>query len=114
MDSRFRGNDVKIGTSDIPMKTLDDLQPQNPQQGFQFPGAFEITAMGNATAGLEQRVPEIIAGLGLNVIDGSLRARASREGHYVSVSVTFTCPSREKYDAAHAALRADPDIRWTL
>ena len=30
------------------------------------------------------------------------------------VSVTFTCPSREKYDAAHAALRADADIRWTL
>jgi hypothetical protein len=28
--------------------------------------------------------------------------------------VTFTCPSREKYEAAHAALRSDPDIRWTL
>jgi uncharacterized protein len=98
----------------FPMKSLDDLQPQNPQQGFQFPGAFEITAMGNANAGLEQRVPEIIAGLGMAVIEGSLRTRASSERRYVSVSVTFTCPSREKYDAAHAALRADPDIRWTL
>ena len=98
----------------LAMKTLDDLQPQNPQQGFQFPGAFEITAMGNAGAGLEQRVPELIVGLGLSVLDGSLRTRVSSEGRYVSVSVTFTCPSREKYDAAHAALRADPDIRWTL
>ena len=96
------------------MKTLDDIQPQNPQQGFQFPGAFEITAVGNASGSLETRVPEIIAGLGLNVLDGSLRTRASSEGHYVSVSVTFTCPSRQKYDAAHAALRADADIRWTL
>ena len=96
------------------MKSLNDLQPQNPQQGFQFPGAFEITAMGNARAGLEQRVPQIIAGLGMSVLDGSLRTRASSEGHYVSVSVTFTCPSREKYEAAHAALRADPDVRWTL
>jgi uncharacterized protein len=96
------------------MKTLDDLQPQNPQQGFQFPGAFEITAMGNAGAGLEQRVPQIIAALAMSVLDGSLRTRASSEGRYVAVSVTFTCPSREKYDAAHAALRADPDIRWTL
>ena len=102
---------------DIPdpaMKSLDDLQPQNPQQGFQFPGAFEITAMGKAGVGLEQRVPQLLSGLDLNVLDGSLRTRASREGHYVSVSVTFTCPSREKYDAAHAALRADPDIKWTL
>jgi putative lipoic acid-binding regulatory protein len=96
------------------MKTLDDLQPQNPQQGFQFPGAFEITAMGRAGAGLEQRVPQLIADMGMSVLDGSLRTRASKEGNYVSVSVTFTCPSRAKYDAAHAALRADPDIRWTL
>jgi len=35
-------------------------------------------------------------------------------GNYVSVALSFTCPSREKYDAAHAALRADPDVRWTL
>jgi uncharacterized protein len=96
------------------MKSHDDLQPQNPQQGFQFPGAFEITAMGKAGSGLERRVPQAIAALGLAVFDGSLRTRESREGHYVSVSVTFTCPSREKYDAAHAALRADPDIKWTL
>jgi putative lipoic acid-binding regulatory protein len=96
------------------MKSLDDLQAQNPQQGFQFPGAFEITAIGKANAGLEQRVAEIIVGLGMSVIDGSVRSRASREGHYVSVSITFTCPSREKYEAVHAALRANPDIRWTI
>ena len=43
-----------------------------------------------------------------------MRIRPSREGNYVSVTTTFTCPTREKYDAAHAALRADPAIRWTL
>ena len=96
------------------MKSLDDLQPQNPQQGFQFPGAFEITAMGDAHAGLERRVADIIAALGMSVIDDSLRTRASSEGRYVSVSITFTCPTREKYEAVHAALRADPHIRWTL
>ena len=96
------------------MKSLDELQPSNPQQGFQFPGVFEITAMGKAHSGLEERVPEIIVGLGLAVLNGSQRTRPSNEGNYVSVSVTFTCPTREKYEAVHAALRADPDIRWTL
>jgi len=96
------------------MRSLDELQQQNPQQGFQFPGAFEITAVGRANAGLEERVPEIIVGLGMAVMNGSLRTRPSSEGHYISVSVTFTCPSRDKYEAAHAALRADPAIRWTL
>jgi putative lipoic acid-binding regulatory protein len=75
------------------MRELNDIE-KNEGQGFQFPGSFEITAMGNANA--------------------NLRERTSREGNYVSVSVVFTCPSREKYEAAHAALRADPDIRYTL
>ncbi len=96
------------------MQNLDDLQPNNPGQGFQFPGVFEITAMGRAGVGLEARVPAILAELGLVVLAGSLRTRASSQGNYLSVSVSFTCPTREKHEAAHAALRADPDIRWTL
>ncbi|MGH8110812.1 MAG: YbeD family protein [Rhodanobacteraceae bacterium] len=83
-------------------------------QGFQFPGSFEITAMGNAKANLRDRVQEILRDLGLSVLNASVRERASSQGNYVSVSVVFTCPSREKYEAAHAALRAHPDIRYTL
>ncbi|MEP6939145.1 MAG: DUF493 family protein [Rudaea sp.] len=96
------------------MQNLDDMQAKTPGQGFQFPGAFEITAVGKAHAGLEERMPELIAALGLSVLNGSLRTRPSSEGHYVSISVTFTCPSRELYEAAHSALRADPAVRWTL
>ncbi|WP_306673795.1 DUF493 family protein [Tahibacter caeni] len=96
------------------MRNLDDIQPESPQQGFQFPGVFEITAVGNGNADLVERVPLHIASLGLNVLEGSIRSRPSREGNYVSVTVSFTCPTREKYDAAHDVLRADPDIRWTL
>ena len=95
------------------MRDLDDIQ-KGEGQGFQFPGSFEITAMGNANANLRARVPEILRDLGLAVLDASVRERPSSQGNYVSVSVAFTCPSREKYEAAHAALRADPDIRYTL
>jgi len=96
------------------MRNLDDLQPKSPDQGFQFPGVFEITAMGGGHAGLETKVPALLESVGLTVLAGSLRTRPSREGNYLSVAVSFTCPSREKYEEAHAALRADPDIRWTL
>lgn len=96
------------------MKDLDDIHAQNPEQGFQFPGVFEITAIGNADADLETRVPEILAGLGLSVLDASLRTRPSREGNYLSVAVSFTCPDRAQYDAAHTALRGTEGIRWTL
>ena len=60
-------------------------------------------------------MPETIVGLGMAVLNGSLRTRPSNEGNYVSVSVTLpTCPSRDQYDAVHAALRADPAVKWTL
>ncbi len=96
------------------MRNIDDIEPQNPEQGFQFPGAFEVTALGLADANLLDRVPRIIEGLGLNVIDGSVRSRPSREGNYESVAITFTCPDRETYERVHATLRADEAIRWTV
>jgi putative lipoic acid-binding regulatory protein len=83
-------------------------------RGFQFPGEFEITAMGDASADLKARVPQILAGLGLEVLHETVRHKHSREGNFISVTVSFNCPSREKYEAAHTALRADPDIRYTL
>ena len=96
------------------MKDLDDIHAQNPQQGFQFPGLFEITAMGRAAGDLERRVPELHEGIGLGVMAGSVRVRPSKGGNYLAVTVSFTCPAREKYDEAHAVLRADPDIHSTL
>ncbi len=96
------------------MKDLDDIHAQNPEQGFQFPGLFEITVMGKAAGELERRVPEILEGIGLTVMAGSGRVRASSGGNYVSVTVSFTCPTRAKYDEAHTVLRADPEVYSTL
>jgi len=96
------------------MRNIDDIEPQNPEQGFQFPGAFEVSVLGRADADLESRVPRIIEGLGLSVIAGSLRSRPSREGHYISVALTFTCPDRAMYERVHETLRADEAIRWTI
>jgi len=96
------------------MKNVGDIKAQSEGQGFQFPGEFEITAMGNASADLKARVPEILEGVGLHVLHETVRHRHSREGNFLSVTVSFRCDTREQYDAAHAALRADPDIRYTL
>ncbi|MFO1506971.1 MAG: DUF493 family protein [Lysobacterales bacterium] len=96
------------------MTDFDALRAEHPEQGFQFPGVFEVTAIGHADADLVNRVPEIIAAAGVSVIAGAGRVRPSREGNYVSVSVTFTCPDRTRYDAVHAALRASDGVRWTL
>lgn len=96
------------------MRDIDDIQPEKEGQGFQFPGTFTIAAMGHGDANLDKRVPALLADIGLGIVPDSVDVRPSRTGKYVSVHVQFTCPTREKYEAAHAVLRADPDIRYTL
>jgi len=96
------------------MRDIDSIEAQQEGQGFQFPGEFEITAMGNANADLQARVPQILEGIGVHVLHETVKHRHSREGNFISVTVSFRAENREQYDRAHASLRADPDIRYTL
>ena len=64
-----------------------NIGSDHPDHGFQFPGVFEITAMGPA------------------LID---RARVP------SIRLSIHAEDRSRYEAAHDALRAEPDIKWTL
>jgi len=90
------------------------IKSDNPEHGFQFPGEFEVTAMGPVDAGLENEVPNLLAAAGIRVVQGSLTLRASRAGNYVSVRVAIRALSREEYEAAHEALRQHPHVKWTL
>jgi putative lipoic acid-binding regulatory protein len=84
------------------------------EQGFQFPGVFEISAMGPAEAGLEVAIPAALQAAGLTVMSETLSSRASSGGRFVSVRVSFQAADRAEYEAAHAALRSHPDVKWTL
>ena len=90
------------------------MADENDDKGFQFPGVFEISAMGPASAGLAQAIPQELTAAGLVVMHETVRSRPSREGRFVSVTVSFRAESRADYEAAHHALRAHPDVKWTL
>lgn len=83
-------------------------------RGFQFPGEFEITAMGDADADLKARVPQLLAGAGVKVLHETVTHRPSRKGNYIAVRVQILCESREQYEAAHSALRSDAAIHYTI
>lgn len=91
-----------------------DIRSDHPGHGFQFPGRFELSAMGASDAGLERLVPDTLRALGLTVHAASLKSRPSSKGNYTAVAIAFEAASRAQYDAAHAALRALPAIKWTL
>ena len=87
---------------------------KTPEKGFTFPGVFEITALGSAAAHLETAVPHELEQAGLTVLHETVSSRASSAGRFVSISLQFKAESRTDYEAAHNALRAHPEIKWTL
>lgn len=90
------------------------IHSDNPDHGFQFPGLFEICAMGSAEADLHLVMPMVLEALGLTVYRDRLTIKPSVKGNYVSVTLVFEAHSREDYDAAHGALREHPAVKWTL
>ncbi len=96
------------------MITTTDLHSDNPEHGFQFPGVFELSAMGTASSGLERELPALLEAAGVAVLHERIQARASSGGKYVSVRLAFRADSREQYEAAHEALRAHPEVKWTV
>ena len=86
------------------------ITSDNPEHGLQFPGTFEISAMGAAGAGLDAKIADALQGAGLVVH----RDRHSSKGNWVSVTYAFDAATRADYERAHEALRALPEVKWTL
>ena len=91
-----------------------EIKSDNPDHGFQFPGDFELSAMGTADTGLESELPRLLADAGIEVLRETISWKHSSSGKYVSVRIGFRAQSREQYDAAHAALRGHPEVKWTI
>lgn len=91
-----------------------DITSDNPEHGFQFPGTFELSAMGAADRDLQAVLPRLLQDAGIEVLHESVTWKHSSNAKYVSVRIAFRAESREQYDAAHAALRAHPEVKWTL
>lgn len=90
------------------------ISSDNPEHGFQFPGEFELTAMGPADANLPAVLPALLADAGIKLVTEQVQTRESTGGKFVSVRLRFHADNREQYDAAHEALRAHPAVKWTI
>ena len=91
-----------------------EIKSDNPDHGFQFPGTFELSAMGAANIGLEHELPRLLQLAGIDVLNERVSWKHSSNGKYVSVRIAFKADDRAQYDAAHEALRNHPEVKWTL
>jgi putative lipoic acid-binding regulatory protein len=84
------------------------------QSPLQFPCDFPIKAMGHASPELEARVLEIVRRHAPDLTQGAVQTRASRQGNYVSVTVTVRATSRAQLDAIYRDLTACPQVLVAL
>ncbi|MGO1070666.1 DUF493 family protein [Lysobacter sp. CA199] len=91
-----------------------DIHSDNPDHGFQFPGTFELSAMGSAEMGLERVLPQLLMQAGIEVVTETIQWKQSSSGKYVSVRISFRANDRAQYDLAHQVLRDHPEVKWTL
>lgn len=91
-----------------------EIKSDNPDHGFQFPGTFELSAMGTANTGLEAELPRLLNAAGIEVLHESISWKHSSSGKFVSIRIAFRAESREQYDAAHAAMRGHPEVKWMI
>ncbi|MFD0738840.1 DUF493 family protein [Lysobacter koreensis] len=91
-----------------------EIHSDNPEHGFQFPGTFELSALGPAESGLERVLPQLLMDAGIEVLSEAITWKHSANGKYVSVRIGFQARDRAQYDLAHQVLRDHPEVKWTL
>ena len=92
------------------MQILSD----NQEHGCQFPGTFELSALGPAESGLERVLPQLLMDAGIDVQTETVQWKHSSNGRFVSVRIGFRADSRAQYDLAHQVLRDHPEVKWTM
>ena len=81
---------------------------------FGFPCEFPIKAMGRAIPELEAAVLEIMNRHVPDLGEGAIRMRESRNGNYVSITVTIQARSRQQLDAIYIDLSACEYIAFSI
>ena len=85
---------------------IEDNKTGEEESLMEFPCSFPIKAMGKAIDDFDLLVVEIVRKHHSDVTEGSVKTRPSREGKYISVTVTINAQSREQLDNIYLELTA--------
>jgi hypothetical protein len=92
------------------MKSTDNEN----ESAIPFPCEFPIKAMGLATGNFEITVLEIVRRHAPDLTEGAFKSRSSRNGKYLSVTITIHAESRQQLDAIYMDLTACEQVLMAL
>lgn len=91
-----------------------DSAPEDEESTLRFPCEFPIKAMGKATPELEIAVLEIMHRHVPDLGEGAVKTRESRNGNYLSITVTIQARSRDQLDAIYMELTTCEHIVFAI
>ena len=90
-----------------------DIHSDNPEHGFQFPGTFELSAMGSADKDLKPPCRPPCSMPASRSCAKPVNWKHS-SGRYVSVRIAFRANSREELRPRARSPARHPEVKWTL
>lgn len=91
---------------------MDELSEQAP--GLEFPCRYPVKAMGRQDQALIDSIWGIVTAHAPETPADALQTTASRQGRFISVTITITAHSRAQLDAIYADLRASDQVLAAL
>ena len=89
-------------------------QPQQPDSLLTFPCVFPMKVMGRREDGFAQVVSDIVLKHAPDFHPETIEMRTSKQGRYLSLTVTINARSREQLDALYSELSKHPMVTMVL
>ena len=96
------------------MIVMGSEDPARAESLFTFPCVFPMKVMGRREDGFAQAVSEIVKRHARDFNPATLEMRASKNGRYLSLTVTINAGSREQLDALYSELSKHPLVMMVL
>ncbi|MGZ8185777.1 MAG: YbeD family protein [Methylobacter sp.] len=81
---------------------------------LKFPCPFAIKAMGKTSAELDIVVVEIVRRHIVDIKEGAVTTRPSKDGNYTAVTILIEATSKQQLDAIYQDLSDHPEILMAL
>lgn len=89
-------------------------QPDQPESLFTFPCEFPMKVMGRREDGFAQMVAEVVLRHAPDFRPETIEMRSSKNGRYLSLTVTINARSRGQLDALYSELSKHPMVVMVL
>jgi putative lipoic acid-binding regulatory protein len=89
-------------------------RPEESQSLLKFPCVFPIKIMGRREDGFAQDVAAVVLRHSPDFHPETIEMRTSKNGRYLSITVTLNARSREQLDALYSELSKHPRVMMVL